>query len=48
MSDTAPDLTERSDHAAGRWRDKMRALGYYDGYLGFCPLQDHDQYPAQK
>lgn len=23
------------DQASGRWRDKMRALGYYDAYLGF-------------
>lgn len=31
----AGDLERRYDRAAGRWRDKMRALGYYDGYLGF-------------
>lgn len=35
MSDTTPSLTNRYDSAAGRWRDKMRTLGYYDGYLGF-------------
>ena len=35
MSETAAELTTRYDSAAGRWRDKMRALGYYDGYLGF-------------
>lgn len=35
MSHTADSLTTRYDSAAGRWRDKMRALGYYDGYLGF-------------
>lgn len=34
MSD-ASSLTGQYDRAAGRWRDKMRALGYYDGYLGF-------------
>jgi len=28
-------LTQQYDRAAGRWRDKMRVLGYYDGYLGF-------------
>lgn len=27
--------TKRYDAAAPRWGDKMRALGYYDGYLGF-------------
>jgi 2-polyprenyl-3-methyl-5-hydroxy-6-metoxy-1,4-benzoquinol methylase len=42
MSHTAAPLTRQYDSAAGRWRDKMRALGYYDGYLGFlsdpaCP-----------
>ena len=35
MSDTTQTLTNRYDSAAGRWRDKMRTLGYYDGYLGF-------------
>lgn len=37
MADAAetPGLTDRYDSAAPRWRDKMRALGYYDGYLGF-------------
>ncbi len=35
MSETTAPLTNRYDSAAGRWRDKMRALGYYDGYLGF-------------
>jgi len=35
MSETSSHLTDRYDGAAGRWRDKMRALGYYDGYLGF-------------
>ena len=33
---TSPQaLADRYDSAASRWRDKMRALGYYDGYLGF-------------
>jgi 2-polyprenyl-3-methyl-5-hydroxy-6-metoxy-1,4-benzoquinol methylase len=35
MSDTSQSLTERYDRAAGGWGDKMRTLGYYDGYLGF-------------
>ena len=35
MSDATAPLTIRYDTAAGRWRDKMRTLGYYDGYLGF-------------
>lgn len=29
------EITHRYDTAAPRWRDKMRALGYYDGYLEF-------------
>jgi demethylmenaquinone methyltransferase/2-methoxy-6-polyprenyl-1,4-benzoquinol methylase len=35
MSDAPQSLTNRYDSAAGKWRDKMRTLGYYDGYLGF-------------
>ena len=36
MSRTAPEtLSTRYDSAAPKWTDKMRALGYYDGYLGF-------------
>lgn len=31
-------LADRYDSAAPRWRDKMRALGYYDGYLGFLSM----------
>lgn len=36
-SDVGQDLslTRRYDRAARLWRDKMRALGYYDAYLGF-------------
>ncbi len=34
-ADTHPELAQKYDRAAGRWRDKMRALGYYDAYLGF-------------
>lgn len=29
------EFGRRYDAVAPRWRDKMRALGYYDGYLGF-------------
>ncbi len=32
---TAASLTDRYDTASGLWADKMRVLGYYDGYLGF-------------
>ena len=35
MVEQTADLTTRYDSASNRWRDKMRALGYYDGYLGF-------------
>ena len=35
MAETAITTTRRYDSAAPRWGDKMRALGYYDGYLGF-------------
>ncbi len=45
MSDaTRPEfLTSRYDGAANRWRDKMRALGYYDGYLGFLSARSIDR-----
>lgn len=33
MSDAT--LNQRYDAASSRWGDKMRTLGYYDGYLGF-------------
>lgn len=33
MTDDA--LTHRYDAASALWADKMRLLGYYDGYLGF-------------
>lgn len=32
---THADTATRYDAAAPRWGDKMRTLGYYDGYLGF-------------
>lgn len=34
-ADTSAALAQKYDTAADRWRDKMRTLGYYDGYLGF-------------
>lgn len=35
----------RYDIAAPRWGDKMRALGYYDGYLGFLSAPGHAPCP---
>lgn len=35
MSAARHDATRRYDRAAPRWGDKMRALGYLDGYIGF-------------
>lgn len=35
MTYSASDLNDRYAKAAPRWSDKMRLLGYYDGYLGF-------------
>ncbi len=35
MAYSASDLNDRYATAAPRWSDKMRLLGYYDGYLGF-------------
>lgn len=35
MVETMARLNPRYDVAAPKWGDKMRALGYYDGYLGF-------------
>ncbi len=35
MAHPTSETTPRYDAAAPRWRDKMRALGYYDAYLGF-------------
>ncbi len=39
------DLTRRYDRVAGAWGDKMRTLGYFDGYLGF--LSDPASEPGQ-
>ncbi|WP_299676279.1 methyltransferase domain-containing protein [uncultured Roseobacter sp.] len=35
MTQYASDLADRYTAAAPKWSDKMRALGYFDGYLGF-------------
>lgn len=35
MGKTKSDTTRRYDTAAPKWRDKMRALGYYDAYIGY-------------
>lgn len=35
MSHARSDLNDRYSAAAPKWSDKMRMLGYYDGYLGF-------------
>lgn len=35
MENATADVTLRYDTAAPRWGDKMRTLGYFDGYLGF-------------
>ncbi len=35
MNTATHPQTLRYDNAAPRWGDKMRALGYYDAYLGF-------------
>jgi demethylmenaquinone methyltransferase/2-methoxy-6-polyprenyl-1,4-benzoquinol methylase len=45
MTDTMPRAAMRYDAAAPRWGDKMRALGYYDGYLGF--LSSRQRGPAR-
>jgi ubiquinone/menaquinone biosynthesis C-methylase UbiE len=41
MARCSPDLlADRYDTASPAWADKMRLLGYYDGYLGFL---SHDR-----
>lgn len=42
MSGMTARSTGRYDAVAPRWRDKMRTLGYYDGYLGFLSEQRRD------
>ncbi|MCV3270633.1 class I SAM-dependent methyltransferase [Roseobacter sinensis] len=44
MTQSASDLAARYTAAAPKWSDKMRALGYFDGYLGF--LADRAEVPA--
>lgn len=44
---TLPDpLAAKYDSAASRWGDKMRALGYYDGYLGFLTAPGYRPSPG--
>lgn len=40
MTDASGSPAPRYDDAAPRWGDKMRALGYYDAYLGFLTAQE--------
>ncbi len=35
MAQTLKHQSDRYDFAAPKWGDKMRSLGYYDGYLKF-------------
>ncbi len=41
-------LTRRYDQAAALWGDKMRTLGYYDGYLGFLTSQASRPNPGSR
>lgn len=41
MTKTLSKLTPRYETAAPRWGDKMRTLGYYDGYLGFLSADNN-------
>ncbi|WP_298835805.1 methyltransferase [uncultured Roseobacter sp.] len=45
MTDTSAPLNSRYDVAAPRWGDKMRTLGYYDGYLGFLSAPENQSGP---
>lgn len=42
MPDTTIRAKLRYDMAAPLWGDKMRTLGYYDGYLGFLSAQQRE------
>ncbi|MGZ2256750.1 class I SAM-dependent methyltransferase [Roseobacter sp. A03A-229] len=48
MTQNATDLAERYTTAAPRWSDKMRALGYFDGYLGFIADQGREETAGQQ
>lgn len=39
MAETDIQSTKHYDVVAPKWGDKMRTLGYYDGYLGFLSAQ---------
>ncbi|MGB3554366.1 MAG: class I SAM-dependent methyltransferase [Jannaschia sp.] len=47
-TDRIDTLPARYDRAAARWRDKMRVLGYYDGYLGFLSAPGPRPEPASR
>ncbi len=42
MTNGIGKLSNRYDAAAPKWGDKMRTLGYYDGYLGFLSSRDRN------
>ncbi|MFK7836425.1 MAG: class I SAM-dependent methyltransferase [Sulfitobacter sp.] len=42
MATHSSSLNDRYATAAPRWSDKMRVLGYYDGYLGFLSHQPRE------
>ncbi len=48
MAETDIPRTKRYDVAAPRWGDKMRTLGYYDGYLGFLSAPPSYQGPNKR
>lgn len=47
VTSTAPDLSQRYSSAAARWSDKMRVLGYLDGYLGFLSHRHRENVAGQ-
>lgn len=47
MESAASNRTVRYDAAAPRWGDKMRTLGYYDGYLGFLSAPERQSGRAE-
>ncbi|MEM1430322.1 MAG: class I SAM-dependent methyltransferase [Pseudomonadota bacterium] len=47
-ADKEQSLAARYDAAAPKWHDKMRALGYYDGYLGFLSEPGHAPVPQAR
>ncbi|MDW4499263.1 class I SAM-dependent methyltransferase [Sulfitobacter sp. D35] len=47
---TDAEIRRRSDYdrASVRWGDKMRTLGYYDGYLGFLSAPGFEAEPGRR